>query len=350
MIRKLSDRVGLLAVVCMVSAASQGATLKVPQQYPTIQQAVNAATNGDTVRVAAGVYAERVFIVGKAVSLVGAGAGQSIIDAGGSAGGNGRPITVSATGPLKVTIAGFTLRNGYTTWDDLSFIGAGQGGGLYAENANIVIRDDVLTGNLGCLGTALATLEATVSLVHNRIENNPGTHDCGQQAIMLRANLGGESFVTGNVIRDHNVTGLQLQGLGTTTVNNNVFSNNRASVEFGLEYGGLISLYTPVTLTNNLFTGNSGIASGGALIGLSGEGVAHISGNSFVGNFGTLTSSSLNLSGYTPGEFVLKSNQFDESTDQPVITCSSEYVIDRSNVFGSNSEGVLTGACVTGNE
>jgi hypothetical protein len=311
---------------------------------------VDAAASGDTVRVAAGVYSERIFIVGKAVSLVGAGAASSIIDAGGGAGGNGRPITVSATGPLKVTIAGFTLRNGFTTWDDLSFIGAGQGGGLYAENTNVVVRDNVLTGNLGCLGTALASLEATVALLRNRIENNPGTHDCGQQAIMLRANLGGESQVAGNVIRHHNVTGLQLQGLGTTTVANNVFSNNRASPEFGLEYGGLISLYTPVTLTNNLFSGNSAIVSGGALIADAGGGVARLTGNAFVGTSGMLSSSSLTLGGITPGEIVLKSNQFDEGADQPVIYCSSEIIIDRTNVFGPDSEGVIAGACVTGTD
>src|ERR1700730_17789862 len=54
--------------------------------YKTIQAAVNAASNDDVIKVAAGVYKEDVTI-GKPLSLLGAGAEMSVIDASNLANG-----------------------------------------------------------------------------------------------------------------------------------------------------------------------------------------------------------------------------------------------------------------------
>ena len=54
--------------------------------YAKIQLAVNAASNNDQIEVASGTYKEDV-VIGKPLSLVGAGAGYSIIDATGFANG-----------------------------------------------------------------------------------------------------------------------------------------------------------------------------------------------------------------------------------------------------------------------
>ncbi|MEM3011174.1 MAG: hypothetical protein QXE76_05130 [Candidatus Bathyarchaeia archaeon] len=53
--------------------------IRVPQDYPTIQEAINAATSGDTILVAAGTYYEHV-IINKTVSLKGEGPNVSVID------------------------------------------------------------------------------------------------------------------------------------------------------------------------------------------------------------------------------------------------------------------------------
>jgi parallel beta-helix repeat protein len=210
------------ALTC--GAVAEAAVLKVPGNYATIQAAVNAAQEGDTVRVAPGIYTERVVISGKAIGLVGAGAEQTTIDAAHV----GRPLTISTTGTGQVTVAGFMLTNGLLSWYDLTTIGGAQGGGVYAEYANVVLRKNVFTNNLGCLGTSVATLEATMTMTRNRIENNPGNHDCGQQSVMIRGSRGVEQTISGNVIQNHNITGLQIQGAGKITVSNNVFRNNVA--------------------------------------------------------------------------------------------------------------------------
>ena len=76
--------------------------------YAKIQLAVNAAAANDIINVAAGTYTEGV-VIGKALSLTGAGAGQSIINA------SNQPNGILADGLNNpglhdVTIAGFTRK------------------------------------------------------------------------------------------------------------------------------------------------------------------------------------------------------------------------------------------------
>ncbi len=334
---------GLIGAACVMATAADAAILKVPQQYGTIQAAVNAAQEGDTVRVAPGSFTEHVRIEGKAITLAGAGAAQTSIDGGGT----GRVVTVSGTGTGLVTIAGFTLRNGVIRWDALD-VGPGQGGAIYAESSNIAIRNNVITGNLGCFGTGIATLEATIVLSRNRIESDLAVPDCGQEVVAIRGILSGESSVIGNVIQNNNATGLYLQAAGKITVSNNIIRNNIANGEFSPfgENGGMGSLYTQLVLTNNLFSGNSGYGVGGAYIGSFDGGVVQVAGNSFVGNRSEVASSALTLAGYTANDFLVQHNRFDETVDRPVIECFWETVIDRTNVIASDPEAALSGACV----
>ena len=77
--------------------------------YPKIQSAVSAASNNDVINVAPGTYKEDV-LIGKPLSLIGAGAESSVIDATGLAHG----IFVDGfdhPGLNNVTIAGFTVKN-----------------------------------------------------------------------------------------------------------------------------------------------------------------------------------------------------------------------------------------------
>jgi pectin methylesterase-like acyl-CoA thioesterase len=77
--------------------------------YATIQSAVNAASNHAGIKVAPGTYAEDV-VIGKPLSLIGAGAGSTVIDATGLANG----IFVDGLdnpGLQHVTVAGFTVQN-----------------------------------------------------------------------------------------------------------------------------------------------------------------------------------------------------------------------------------------------
>ncbi|MGA9511847.1 MAG: right-handed parallel beta-helix repeat-containing protein [Candidatus Sulfotelmatobacter sp.] len=77
--------------------------------YAKIQLAVNAAENNDVISVGPGTYKEDV-VIGKPLSLVGAGSGSSFIDATGLA--NGIFLDgLDNPGLQNVTVAGFTVKN-----------------------------------------------------------------------------------------------------------------------------------------------------------------------------------------------------------------------------------------------
>lgn len=73
-------RVFSMAVLCIsiLAAAARGAVLHVPGDYPTVQSAVAAATDGDEVLIGPGVYEEQV-IIRADISLTGAGTGTTTI-------------------------------------------------------------------------------------------------------------------------------------------------------------------------------------------------------------------------------------------------------------------------------
>jgi nitrous oxidase accessory protein NosD len=79
--------------------------LRVPQDYETLQAAVNAAQAGDTVRVSPGTYFESVRLK-SGIRLRGTGAGVTILDGGGKPG-----KLVDFSGATDVVVEGFTFQN-----------------------------------------------------------------------------------------------------------------------------------------------------------------------------------------------------------------------------------------------
>ncbi len=78
-------------------------TITVPDDYPTIQEAVDAASNGDTVFVKCGVYNEHV-VVNKPLSLLGEDTNNTVID------GNGTGYGILVTADY-VSVKGLRVQN-----------------------------------------------------------------------------------------------------------------------------------------------------------------------------------------------------------------------------------------------
>lgn len=77
-------RLFILCLLCAVIPSAFAADLRVPEDYRSIQEAIDVAVDGDRVLVAAGTHAGNGFrgitFLGKAISVEGAGMDQTVID------------------------------------------------------------------------------------------------------------------------------------------------------------------------------------------------------------------------------------------------------------------------------
>jgi len=116
----------LMAWFIVPAAAS---TLRVPQEYPTIQAAVNAAGAGDTIEVDAGTYPENV-LVNKTVTIKGVSATTTIVD------GSGKDMVFNVQED-NVELSDLTIRNG----------GSYSGVTIYDPYNGLTIRNTRVTDN-----------------------------------------------------------------------------------------------------------------------------------------------------------------------------------------------------------
>ncbi|MBT5750758.1 MAG: hypothetical protein HOI39_06505, partial [Flavobacteriales bacterium] len=95
----------LLILLCLPMIGFGQNTLLVPSQYSTIQSAINASVNGDTILVSDGTYNENITILAKSITIKSInGAGNTTINA------NGTVIFIQNTTD-DVTIDGFTINS-----------------------------------------------------------------------------------------------------------------------------------------------------------------------------------------------------------------------------------------------
>jgi len=199
--------VSLLFVLgAFVVGTAYAKTIYVPTDYPTIQQAVDNATDGDTILVLNGTYHEHVKIQ-KTITLIGENKEKTIID-GDSSGDCIYIPTDSGTEGFDITIKNLTIRNGNN--------------GIKIETvsakSNVVIENNIIKENehgvymTGCYGQVIKS---------NRINSNTyGIRLHTSQRIEV-----GENTV------DDNTYGIYLDNtVKYCTVSKNTVSNNEEGI------------------------------------------------------------------------------------------------------------------------
>jgi hypothetical protein len=137
-------RLAIAACAALFAASpAECATLLVPRQYPTIQLAIDSASNGDEIHVSPGTYHEQINLRGKSIELVGNVDGtRATID------GDGLRVCIIGSGePVSCVVRGFVIRNG-------SYSGSIGGGGVSLSNSAATFRDCAFIGN-AAVGDAL---------------------------------------------------------------------------------------------------------------------------------------------------------------------------------------------------
>lgn len=139
--------------------------------FVSIQDAVDAATDGDEIIVSPGIYHESIDLLGKAIEVRGeAGAGRTLVDAG----GEGSAIRVRFTPGGAPRIAGLTLTGGNGTV--LRDRDGRFGGGILVELASPLVEECVIKANEANNGGGVFVVSGSPRFVRcSVIANSAGT-------------------------------------------------------------------------------------------------------------------------------------------------------------------------------
>lgn len=248
----------------------------VDKTYTTINAAIAAAHDGDTVLVSPGTYKENVVINKPNLTLRSSEKGAAIIDGGGNPGNVGILVQDNAGALGTLTIDGFKVIN----WDK-----AGIRQGMDASNATMLIQNNIVVGPEVSTqhGNGIQVSGDSSRVKNNQVEGAKLDSDEWSGSGILVANassaevsdnivknsdsaiavISWDKAVTGTVISNNTVTsskaGISLQtmnaALSATTVTGNTISENQSGFE-QYSYGDPTQSITGTDLHGNNFTQN----------------------------------------------------------------------------------------------
>lgn len=311
-----SSIITIAIIISTLSAQAAAATLNVDgadsscsdttgTPYCTIQAAIDAAVDTDTVLVMPDTYQENINFKGKAITVRSdQGPSVTIID-----GGRNDTVAYFGNGETSDSVLdGFTLQNG--------FAGLGKpladldGGGILIQNTSPTIRNNVITDNIADVpGFGIHVYLGSPIIDGNTISSNRASGRVsgggGGGGIALLG--GGSAQIINNTIINHDVTtdfngggGIDLWGAGTPTIRNNFISGNTGG------FGGGICMMgaSNALIVQNVILDNTATDRGGGIYWIvpSGEPGPTVLNNTIVNNS-------------SPEDAGVYANGFDASTE-----------------------------------
>jgi len=213
-----------LGALLAAGSASAATTINVPAEQSTIQAAIDAANDGDTVLVAPGTYFEKLNFNGKAITVKSSG-GAAVTTLDGSNGGS--IVTFGSSEGNSSVLQGFTLTHAFA---------ATYGGAVFIAGASPTIEDNIFVDNQECgfWGAAIGGNASSPVILRNYFSGN----GCTEAGIIYVDNVDYDSVVG-------------FENSSSPVIADNVFVNNpsAAYVQF-LSSGASPSVY------NNTLVGN----------------------------------------------------------------------------------------------
>ena len=232
--------------ILFMSTVALSATIYVPDDYATIQGAINAAGSGDTVIVRPGTYVENIDFLGKAITVQSQSCPESTVIDGGQAASV--VSFVSGEGSTSV-IEGFTLTNGFGSGGPNSL----DGGGIACMNSLPTILNNIISNNnadefgggISCYASAPKILG---NVIADNFSNSEGAGiDCWDSSPTIAHNIIAGNFAV-----------LAGGGISCFTSSPDIF-NNSITGNSAIDFGGGIQCknYSTPKIANTIFWNNS---------------------------------------------------------------------------------------------
>ncbi|HYM77408.1 MAG TPA: right-handed parallel beta-helix repeat-containing protein [Candidatus Dormibacteraeota bacterium] len=340
-------------LVCLLLATAAGpfvcaATINVPANQPTIQDAINAANPGDLVLVAPGTYTENINFLGKAITVKSSGGAKvTIID-----GGKIAPVvTFNTNEGSKSVLNGFTVQNGTSTFNS-----SYDGGGIYISGASPIVRNNIIQNNVACSeGGGIAVEFSSAQIRNNTIKNNSQS-GCsgGPGGGGIAVGGAGSAVIIGNKIQNNswgsNGGGITLWAAGTPTIENNVISGNSSN---GGQGGGIYIVNdSNALIVQNLFYANTGSQGGAIYLSMpSGSTGPVLVNNTIVGGTGATTQGAAVWAGGFDNQVLFYNNLLVGLTGENAVFCDSTYstlppVFTNNDAYSPSGTGLM-GTCAS---
>ncbi len=275
--------VGLLAFAPVAPAAdffvngSSAAGGNGSRQSPfrTVQAGVDAAVDGDVIRVAAGTYAENIRVAAKAVVLEGGYAADWTRDLSRNTTtlrGLGNDAVINLIG-ANATIDGFRITGGTGSTQELPY--GYHGGGIYSSDGSPVISNNTIEDNdlrraneaadyfFG--GGIHVTNAGSATIMNNTIRRNVAGRGGGVSAFGQAVRIEGNTIESNVGVGDHG-GGLYVAA-ANTVITRNVFRRNEIGRDLGYGWGGGLIVFgasNVAELSYNVLSENFAAAYGAA--------------------------------------------------------------------------------------
>lgn len=215
-----------IALALMLPKNVNAATISVPDDFPTIQQAIDAAGTGDLVYVQTGTYYEHVTI-NKSLTLQGEDRETTIIDGSGS----GAVVYITAN---YVTISGLTATNGES---GISLINNWSVNHITIDNVIITSNEigfyAIHSGGYHLIEHCIFSYNGRVSYAHQFGNSIIRNCDVFGNDGALSVAWGSNTLITNNEIHHNNATGLHFDSMFNSFIENNNVHHNSIGISAG---------------------------------------------------------------------------------------------------------------------
>ena len=326
----------------VLSATAIGRIRHVPQDYSTIQAAINISFEDDTVLVATGTYRENIDFNGINITL-----GSQYIITGDTSYISSTILDGRSAGQVVIfhhdehqnaRLKGFTIKNG---WAD-------NGGGIVCINSSPTISNNTIRSNnatgFGKGGGILCDSSASPIISNNRFLQNHAYYGAAIGCINSSHPMVDANSILGHSVDSHGGAVYCINS--NPTIINNIFTNNSAG------WGGAITCYTnsPARISHNYFINNAALW-GGAIYCLSSSAI--IDSNTIISNHADYDGGGING---VYNSLIIRGDSLINNTSGAYgggINASGVEIISNCYISGNSAErggGVASGSGrITGN-